>query len=58
MSKLDNDFMYNWIREKSGRSVTTQNSGSKDNNNEYCNIHNIKLNEDKQCSMCNEKNNK
>ena len=52
-----NDWMYNWIREKSGKGNV---SGSSDNNpynthskeQEYCNIHNIKLNSDNLCSVC------
>jgi hypothetical protein len=52
-----NDWMYNWIREKSGKGNS---SGSSDNNTynthsketQYCNIHNIKLNSDNVCSVC------
>ena len=43
MSNNPNDFMYNWIREKSGKvkpNVTTNDSGSKDNNNETNTNHN------------------
>jgi len=59
-----NDWMYNWIREKSGRvKVETNSSGSSDSNpyntdsthsieTQYCNIHNIKLNSDNVCSVC------
>ena len=56
-----NDWMYNWIREKSGKvKVETNSSGSSDNNPynthsieiEYCNIHNIKKNSDNLCSVC------
>ena len=59
-----NDWMYNWIREKSGKvKVETNSSGSSDNNpnitynthskeSEYCNIHNIKKNSDNLCSVC------
>ena len=52
-----NDWMYNWIREKSGKGNS---SGSSDSNHynthskesEYCTIHNIKLNSDNLCSVC------
>ena len=43
MSNNPNDFMYNWIREKSGKvksNVTTNDSGSKDNKNETDTNHN------------------
>jgi hypothetical protein len=46
MSNSPNDFMYNWIREKSGKvkpNVTTDEtniSGSKDNKNETDTNHN------------------
>jgi hypothetical protein len=62
-----NDWMYNWIREKSGRvKVETNQSGSSDNNTynthsieqEYCTKHYIRLNKDGMCSVCMEKNNK
>ena len=64
-----NDWMYNWIREKSGRvKVETNSSGSEDNNpyntdstyskeTEYCNIHNIKKDSDNVCNVCMEKRN-
>jgi hypothetical protein len=61
-----NDWMYNWIREKSGKvKVETNSSGSKDNNpynthskeQEYCNIHNIKKDSDNVCNVCMEKRN-
>ena len=53
-----NDWMYNWIREKSGKG---NNSGSSDNNTtynthsketQYCTIHHIRLNSDNICSVC------
>jgi hypothetical protein len=56
-----NDWMYNWIREKSGKAKPQMNvSGSSDSNPynthskeiEYCNIHNIKKNSDNLCSVC------
>jgi len=65
-----NDWMYNWIREKSGRvKVETNSSGSEDNNPyntdstyskeiEYCTKHHIRLNSDNLCSVCMESNNK
>ena len=62
-----NDWMYNWIREKSGRvKVETNSSGSSDNNpynthskeTEYCTKHYIRLSNDGMCSVCMEKNNK
>ena len=65
-----NDFMYNWIREKSGRvkldNVTTNDSGSNDNTTysthsieqDYCTKHHIRLNNDGMCNVCNELNNK
>lgn len=65
-----NDFMYNWIREKSGRvkldNVTTNDSGSNDNTAysthsieiDYCTKHHIRLNNDGMCNVCNELNNK
>ena len=65
-----NDWMYNWIREKSGRvKVETNSSGSNDNNPntaystyskeiDYCTKHHIRLNNDGMCSVCNELNNK
>jgi hypothetical protein len=68
-----NDWMYNWIREKSGKGVQTNSSGSSDNNPynthshsfnthskeiEYCTKHHIRLNQDGLCSVCMESNNK
>jgi hypothetical protein len=61
-----NDWMYNWIREKSGKGVQTNSSGSSDNNphnthskeGEYCYIHNIKKDSNNVCSVCMESNNK
>jgi|LakMenEpi03Aug12_release.lakeMendotaPanAssembly.Ray.scaffolds.fasta_scaffold12078_34 hypothetical protein len=53
-----NDWMYNWIREKSGKG---NNSGSSDNNTtynthsieiDYCTKHHIRLNSDGLCSLC------
>ena len=61
-----NDWMYNWIREKSGKvKVETNSSGSSDNNpynthskeQEYCNIHNIKKDSEGICNVCMEKRN-
>jgi len=54
-----NDWMYNWIREKSGKvKVETNSSGSSDSKEqEYCNIHNIKKDSDGQCNVCIEKRN-
>ena len=59
-----NDWMYNWIRQKSGRvKVETNSSGSSDNSThsieiEYCTKHSIRLNSDGLCSVCMETNNK
>ena len=62
-----NDWMYNWIRQKSGRvKVETNHSGSSDSNThstysketEYCTKHSIRLNSDNVCSVCMETNNK
>lgn len=62
-----NDWMYNWIREKSGKvKVETNSSGSSDNNRdsfhssynthskeiEYCTKHSIRLNSDGMCNVC------
>ena len=59
-----NDWMYNWIREKSGKvKVETNSSGSSDSNHynthstyskeqEYCTKHYIRLNKDGLCSVC------
>ena len=70
MSNNVNDFMYNWIREKSGKvNVETNSSGSSDNNPyttysthsieiDYCTKHHIRLNSDGLCNVCNELNNK
>ena len=65
-----NDFMYNWIQEKSGKlnknPITTNDSGSNDNTAysthsieiDYCTKHHIRLNNDGMCNVCNELNNK
>jgi len=59
-----NDWMYNWIREKSGKAKPQTNvSGSSDSNThskeqEYCTKHYIRLSNDGMCSVCMEKNNK
>ena len=48
MSNNEADFMYNWIREKSGKvkpNVTTNDSGSKNNNNEMDTNNTIQSNE-------------
>ena len=72
MEKIGNeaDFMYNWIREKSGNGIVeTNNSGSSDNNpnatysthsieQDYCSKHHIRLNNDGLCNVCMELNNK
>jgi len=56
-----NDWMYNWIRQKSGRvKVETNQSGSSDNNPynthsieiDYCTKHHIRLNQDGLCNVC------
>jgi hypothetical protein len=61
-----NDWMYNWIREKSGRvNPQTNSSGSSDNNHysthsieiDYCTKHHIRLNSDGMCNICMEKRN-
>jgi len=70
MSNKELDFMYNWIREKSGRvKVETNSSGSSNNNPyntdstyskeiEYCTKHHIRLNSEGMCNVCMESNNK
>ena len=58
MSNNPNDFMYNWIREKSGKAKPQMNvSGSSDSNTysieiDYCTKHSIRLNSDGLCSVC------
>ena len=44
------DYMYNWIREKSGK--------SKPKNDSICPVHDTLLNEDGACDKCLEQNNK
>ena len=43
------DYMYNWIREKSGKAIKK---------NDICPVHETILNEDGTCNKCLEQNNK
>jgi hypothetical protein len=44
------DYMYHWIREKSGRATPK--------NDSICPVHDTLLNEDNMCDKCLEQNNK